>query len=148
MEKRGKITKDYILGIIESEGRFTFSTRTRKLANGTVVQTRVPTFSISMHENNEGFLELVKEKMGLDSRVYIYKSKDKDGLSRSRKALLIVREYGNIKNIVVPFLYGALAGRKAVQFERWIERMGEDPLVADSYKLIYRLCKKGFYNKK
>ncbi|PIR97978.1 MAG: hypothetical protein COT89_01870 [Candidatus Colwellbacteria bacterium CG10_big_fil_rev_8_21_14_0_10_42_22] len=147
MQKREKITKEYVLGIVESEGRFTFSTRTRKLANKTVIQTRVPTFSINMHEDNRNLLELVKKQMGLENKIYIYKSKDKDGYNRAKKALLIVRGYGAIKNIVVPYFYGQLVGGKAIQFKQWIERMGDDPLVADGYGLICRLHKNGYYAK-
>lgn len=46
-----------------------------------------------------------------------------------------------------PLFYNKLAGNKAVQFDSWIEKIGQDSSVPRSYKILYGLCKNGFYEK-
>ena len=43
--------------------------------------------------------------------------------------------------------YKKLKGNKGRQFEQWLEKIGNDPAVPDSYKFIYKIYKAGFYDK-
>ena len=141
-----KIPYEYIRGLIEGEGSFTFTSNSRKDVEGnTVVKIKIPAFAIGMHERDENLLCAVRDTMGLENKVYNYKSSNKDGYNRGRKAFLIVREIGNLKNIVVPFFYNRLIGYKRTQFNKWIDDIGSDPEVPESYKIIYRLHKNNFY---
>ena len=142
-----KITYEYIRGLIEGEGSFVFTSNSRKNLIGDVKKIKIPTFAIGMHERDEALLCSVRDIMGLENKVYNYKSSSKDGYKRGRKAFLIVREIGSLKNIVVPFFYGRLIGFKGVQFRKWLEDIGSDPEVPESYKIIYRLHKNNFYKK-
>lgn len=56
-----------------------------------------------------------------------------------------MREIGPLKNIIIPLFYNRLAGAKADQFNEWLEKIGNDPFVPESYKILYRLHKNGFY---
>ena len=56
-----------------------------------------------------------------------------------------MREIGNLKNVIVPFFYNKLAGYRRTQFDKWLEDIGKDPRVPESYKIIYRLHKNNFY---
>ncbi len=136
---------EYIRGLIEGEGSFTFTTNSRKNIRGDTVRAKIPAFAIGMHERDYNLLCSTRDIMGLSNKVYNYKSSDKDGYNRGRKAFLIVREIGNLKNIVVPFFYGRLVGYKGVQFNQWLENIGTDPEVPESYKIIYRLHRNNFY---
>src|SRR3989344_8583331 len=135
-----KLTHDYIRGLIEGEGTFTFSTYKAR-------ERKVPSFQLKMSVRDTALIQGVVDTLGLDSRVYVYNHQGHDGHERQRQAMLIVREIGNLKNIVVPFFYNQLAGNKAFQFEDWLECIGHDPWVPESYKIIYRLHKNGYYKK-
>ena len=60
---------------------------------------------------------------------------------------LMVRDLGQLKNTIVPLCYKKLHGNKANQFESWIERIGNDSCIPNSYKFIYKIYKAGFYEK-
>ena len=60
--------------------------------------------------------------------------------------MLMVRDFGSLKNIIIPFFYNKLAGHKAIQFDEWLAEISEDPQVPESYSLLYRLHKSGFYS--
>lgn len=140
-----KLSNEYIRGLIEGEGCFTFCT-TGEL-NHSGEKKKVPTFSISMHERDQELLEMLKYSLGIKNKVYNFRSSLADGYNRGRKTTLIVREIGNLKNIIVPIFYNRLAGHKGKQFNAWLETIGSDPLVSESYKIIYRLHKNGYYRK-
>lgn len=142
-----KISYDYIRGLVEGEGCFTFSTSNRRLVDGSIVIIRIPSFVISMHERDQELLKLVRDTLKLKNRIYNYRPSDRDGHKRGRKATLIVREIGSIKNIIVPLFYGKLRGNKGKQFENWIENIGLDPCVPKNFKLIHQIYKNGFYDK-
>lgn len=142
-----KISYDYIRGLVEGEGCFTFSTSNRKLADGTVVISRIPAFVVSMHERDQELLKLIRDTLKLKNRVYNYRSVSRDGYKRGRKAILIVREIGAIKNIIVPLFYKRLRGNKGKQFEGWIDKMGSDPFVPANFRLIHDIYKNGFYDR-
>lgn len=50
--------------------------------------------------------------------------------------------------MIVPLFRNKLVGHKRLQFEAWMEKIGKDPEVPDTYKILYRLHRKGgFYDK-
>lgn len=145
---RTKISDEYIRGLVEGDGSFTFSTTTSKRADGSVVKSKVPAFMISMHVRDYDLLCKVRDSMGLDSKVYIYGPyESKDNYNRGKKAVLTVREIGNLKNVVVPFFYNKLVGNRGIQFNDWLGTIGIDPSISEGYKIIYRLHKNGYYAK-
>ncbi len=131
---------DYIRGVVEGEGAFTFSSN-RKL------KRKVPAFSIKMHVRDWKLLEEIRDTLNLKNKVYVYNHQKNDGSVRGPQAMLIVREFGQLKNIIVPFFYKKLRGNKGKQFEEWLERIGTDPEVPDSFRFIYKIYKAGFYDK-
>jgi len=138
-----KLTNDYIRGLVEGEGSFTFSKNKRH--DGTSI--RVPSFQIKMHIRDKALLEGMRDHLGLGNQIYIYNYQGKDGSKRAPTATLIVRDFGSLKNIIIPFFYNKLASNKAVQFKEWLNKIAEDPLVPESYHLLYRLHKSGYYAK-
>ena len=135
-----KISFDYIRGLVDGEGTFTFSSHREK-------KRKIPAFSIKMHARDIELLRKVRDAMGLKNTVYKYYHQGKDGSKRGPQAMLIVREFGPLKNIIVPFFHKKLIGNKKKQFEDWIEKIGNDPEVPASYKFIYKIYKLGFYDK-
>lgn len=142
------LSYEYIRGLVEGEGCFTFCTSKRVYASGRVVKRKVPAFSISMHERDEYLLELLRDTLGLTNTIYNYKQKDRgDGWKRGKKSILIVRELESLKNVIVPLFYKKLRGNKGIQFTQWMEKIGSDPEISPSFKVIYELYKSGFYDK-
>ncbi len=131
------ITADFIRGFIVGEGYFGFTTRTNKLLNKRV---RIPTFTLKMHVRDKPLLIAVRDKLGLNVKVYEYIHQ------RRHYALLIVRNIGDIKDIIIPFFYNKLAGYKEIQFNQWLEKFNELD-IAESYRFIYGLYKSGYYDR-
>ena len=134
-----KLSNEYIRGLVEGEGTFTFS----RGWGG----KKVPTFAIHMHSRDKKLLENVRDSLGLKNKVYEYYYPGKDGSNRGPKAILIVRELGSLKNIIIPLFYKKLKGNKGKQFEEWLEKIGTDQDVSDYFKFIYKIYKAGFYDK-
>ncbi len=133
------VTYDYIRGLIEGEGSFTFS------SSGP--GRKVPSFQLRMHVRDKVLLEKVRDFLGLKNKIYTYHYPGNDGAKRGPQVVLIVREFGSLKNIIIPLFYRNLIGNKSIQFDEWLERIGSDPNVPKSYRLLYRLHKSGFYLK-
>ena len=103
---------------------------------------------ISLPISDYDTVVMLKNKLKIHNSVYQYPAKQrKDGYVRSGTAILIVRDLGQLKNIIVPLFYKSLKGHKAREFEDWIEKIGTDPLVPESYRFIAKICKSGFYDK-
>lgn len=134
------ITYEYIRGLIEGGASFTFSPNK---TNGTMM----PSFAIKMHERDKMLLTIVRDKLKLNNKIYEYNYPGKDGSNRGPTVTLIVREVGNLKNIIVPLCYKKLVGNKALQFERWINIIGSDPKITKSYRFINFLYVGGYYEK-
>lgn len=139
------ISYDYIRGLVEGEGCFTFcgSHTTRA---GEKIKIKIPAFAISMHERDEYLLNLVKNKLKLSNKVYNYRNTAHDHIIRGRRAVLIVRDIGALKNVIVPLFYKKLIGNKRGQFEEWINKIGADPDVPKLYKILYQLYNCDFYD--
>lgn len=141
-----ELSYEYIRGLVEGEGCFTFSTVSKKLPNGTIKKMRIPAFCIAMHKRDEDLLRIVRVALNLQNSIYRNTHTGKDGTIR-HKAMLIVRDFGQLKNIIIPLFYKKLKGNKGKQFMEWLEKIGNDPIVSESYRLLYRLHKCGFYDK-
>ncbi len=139
-----KLSYDYIRGLVDGEGCFSFHTAP---GNEAFPRMRIPVFAISMHERDEELINAVRDKLGLKNKVYNHKSSMRDGSMRGRKATLFVRDVGSLKNIIIPFFYNRLIGHKSKQFIIWLERIGNDPSVLDGYRILYRLYKCGWFEK-
>lgn len=140
-----KMSYDYIRGLTDGEGCFSFHTVNRVNKYGKKITKRMPAFAISMNERDRILLEKVRRTLKLRKPLYSLKSFKGDGYNRGDYATLLVRNFGELKNIIVPLFYKKLIGYKALQFENWIERIGNDKSVMERYNLIYRIYKKGFY---
>jgi hypothetical protein len=138
-----KLTAEYIRGFAGGESTFTFSTRAGIDRKGKK-QYRRPAFVIKMHVRDKALLEAIRDYWGLKECVYEYIHHGNDGRTR-HQAMLIVRNFADLKNIIVPFFLGKLHGYKGKQFVAWLEQLGGED-VAPDFRLIYRLYKSGFYS--
>ncbi len=133
------ITLDYIRGLIEGEGCFTFSTQYR-------FNRKVPCFEIGMHARDMDLLEAIRDRLGLHNKIYVYHYKS-PGINQGPKAILIVREFAQLRNIVIPLCYNRLKGNKAKQFNAWMEKIGADPMVSPRFKFLYKMHKWGHFTR-
>lgn len=145
------ISNEYIRGLIDGEGSFTFHTN-RKKADG--IRYKLPAFVISLHIRDINLLKAVRDKMGLKNKIYyrppriaIQNVKNGNKYISERQAILAVRDFKQLKNIIIPFFYKRLNGYKGIQFMEWLEKIGSDPGVSDRFKSLYRLYKWGIYDK-
>ncbi len=140
------LSYESIRGLIAGEGCFSFCTVPVIGQNGR--RLKVPAFILQMSQQDKELVNAVKETMGLHNKVYEYEPRiTKDLYRRQGMVTLIVRDFGQLKNIVVPFFYKKLPGFKAKQFENWLENIGNDPDVQENYRFIYKIYKAGFYDK-
>ncbi len=137
-----KLTNEYIRGLVEGEGCFTFCT-----SGFTRPRKRIPAFVISMSARDKDLIYLIKETLKLRNKVYEFKERINGKYTSKPMVTLIVRDFGQLKNIIVPFFYKRLMGNKGKQFEEWIKKIGIDPDVPESYRFINRLCRIGYYDK-
>lgn len=138
-----QISFEYIRGLSDGEGCFSFYPGSRK-KNGH--KYKIPTFAIIMHERDRHLLELVRDALGLRNKIYERKPWRGDGYNRSPSVGLVVREFDQIKDIIIPLFYKRLKGYKARQFTDWLEKIGNDPDVSDRFKSLYRIYKWGIYD--
>ena len=134
---RLKISNEYIRGLVEGEGCFTFSTSGKR---------KVPAFFIQMHLRDEELLKAICNRLRLPNEIYVYPPRTSDGFKRGPSARLIVREFNSLKDSVIPFFYKKLKGNKGKQFNEWLERIGNDSRISKKFKTIYQLHKNGFYD--
>lgn len=148
MEK--KLSYEYIRGLVDGEGCFTFCSNSIKkdYAGRTILRRKVPAFVLSMSNVDLELLEEVKETLGIRNRIYSYAPRvDRVSHNRRGMCILIVRDVGQLKNIIVPIFYKKLNGYKAKQLESWLENIGTDPEVPERYKFIYKLYKSGYFDR-
>lgn len=107
----------------------------------------MPAFAIKTRVENKELLEAIRDSLGLKNKIYVYNHQKMDGYKRRPRAMIIVREFGHLKNIIIPFFYKRLKGNKGKQFNEWLERIGKDPTVPETFKFIYKIYKSGFYDK-
>ncbi len=144
------ISDDYLRGLVEGEGCFTFCNIPVYNRNGK--KFALPTFVIQMHERDKSLIESLKTRLGLKNRIYVHRRpalSQKDKIyRRGPMATLIVRDIGSLKNKIVPFFYGKLHGNKGRQMIEWLEAIGSRDDIPDKYKIIYRLHSYGYFDKK
>lgn len=137
------LTYEYIRGLTDGEGCFTFCS-----VGYSPSKKQLPTFVLAMSKQDKDLLYKIKNTLGLRNKIYEYKqSTRKDNYKRQGMCMLVIRDFGQLKNIIVPLFYKKLNGYKAKQFEEWIGRIGNDPRVPESYKFIYKIYKDGFYDR-
>lgn len=103
---------------------------------------------LAMSEQDKDLIHLVKESLGLRGNIYEYGArKKKDNYNRQGMVILMIRDFGQLKNIIVPLFYKKLIGYKAIQFDEWILKIGNDPSVPKRYNLIHKLYLSGFYDR-
>ncbi|HEY4525865.1 MAG TPA: LAGLIDADG family homing endonuclease [Candidatus Paceibacterota bacterium] len=143
-----KLSSDYIRGLIEGEGCFTFHTTNRGMGRSPG-KTKLPAFVLAMSTQDNHLVELVKQSLGLKNKVHSYPPRSRsDGYTRQGMSILVVRDFPQLKNIIVPFFHKSLRGNKAIQFRRWIQQIGSDPSVPEAYKLLELWSRDGgFYDK-
>ena len=142
-----KLSNEYIRGLVDGGGGFTFHT-SKKIKNGEIIKIKIPAFALSMHERDRALIEGVRNALGINNRVYTFRSPSYGYSSlRGNKAVLVVRKFSSLKNVIIPFFYKRLRGNKGIQFMDWLEKIGLDPMVPDSYKLLYRLHASGYFDK-
>ena len=139
---------EYIRGLVEGEGSFTFSTTKYVNKSGDIIINKIRSFIIGMHERDEVLLNMVKETLGIRNKVYRFNPRvSHDVCKRGGMVVLTVREFGQLKNIIVPFFYNRLKGNKGKQFIEWLEKIGSDPEVSEHFRFIYKIYKSGFYDR-
>jgi hypothetical protein len=141
--KDQKLSYDYIRGLVDGEGCFSFHTGSRR-ANGR--KYKIPTFVIAMNERDRNLIEKVKNTLGLKNKIYSHAPWLGDGYRRGPRAVLYVRDIEQLKNIIIPLFYKKLHGYKGRQFIEWLEKIGSDPDVSVGFKTLYRLYKIGIYD--
>ena len=138
------ISYDYIRGLVQGTGTFTFTTSSNL---GSLRKRKIPAFQLRMSTSDENLLEVIRDKLKLKNKIYVYHYLGKDSSNRKPIAILIVREISALKNIIIPVFYNQLLGSRADQFEEWLEKIGTDPAVPKSYKLLYRLHQSGYFKR-
>ncbi len=138
-----KLSYEYIRGLVEGEGCFTFYPGFRKTDGR---KSKLPAFVIAMHERDLDLLILIKNTLQLRNKIYFRNPPTKDGHKKGRTVVLVVREFDQLKDIIIPLFYKKLKGNKGKQFMEWLERIGNDPDVSNRFKSLYRLYKWGMYD--
>jgi hypothetical protein len=144
---RKELTNEYIRGLVERGGSFTFCTVPTKKQGKTTTKARIPAFVLTMSKRDKDLILAIKKHLGLSNRIYEIMPYTGDGYKREGTVRLMIRDIGTLKNIIIPLFNKKLVGHKSVQFVEWLEKIGNDPSIPESYKLLYRLWKQGFYNK-
>jgi len=145
-QQENRVSNEYVRGLVEGEGCFTFYPGWKR-RNGR--KYKIPAFIIAMLDRDADILSMVKEAMGLRNPIYFRKPyiNKKTGYPVKRTAVLVVREFDQLKDIIIPFFHRKLKGHKGKQFIEWLEKIGSDPDVSDRFKSLYRLYKWGAYDK-
>ena len=142
------LSNDYIRGLIDGEGCFTFEKSRIFGSNGEISYRKIPSFRIQMHERDYVLLWSIANTLGLKNKIYRVGPYRKDGINRGKQVVLAVRDFGQLRNIIIPLFYGnRLIGHKRNQFLSWLEKMGTDPEIANRYKLLHRLHRSGYFQK-
>lgn len=140
-----RLSNDYIRGLTDGEGCFTFYP-TSFMKAGVIVKQKIPAFVIAMHVRDRWLIIEVAEHLGISGNIYINKNTVTDGHKRGDTARFIVRSLDELREIIIPFFYRKLAGYKGEQFMKWLYNIGNDPLVAPRYKILYEKHKSGYWD--
>lgn len=127
-----QLSPDYIMGLVEGEGCFTFCTIPQKNSAGK--RFKIPTFVIQMHERDQELIKKLRDYWGLKNKIYICKAYTADGFNRNGTARLMIRDFLSLKNIIIPFFSGRLIGYKGIQFNNWLLKIKADPDIYPKYQ--------------
>lgn len=146
-----KISDEYIRGLTEGEGTFTFYTVPRYvvLSNGDKKRFKVPAFAIKMHERDWNLLDLVRLSLGLRGRIYRHRPYRYDrygSRNTAAQASLVVRDVFELRDIIIPLFYGKFHGHKGKQFIKWLEDMGGEGTARHS-QYLNGLYRTGYFDK-
>ena len=109
-----KLSFEYIRGLVDGEGCFSFHTVPAKDRLGNKIRMRIPAFMLGMSIQDINLIARVKETLGLRNRIYEYsQERRRDGYNRQPMAVLVVRDIGQLKNIIIPLFYKSLQGTEA-----------------------------------
>ena len=122
-----QITDDYIRGLTDGEGCFTCCNVPTKSKTGN--KLKIPTFLIAMHVRDRSLLVKVMDYLDLKGELYILKPSLKDGCKRGYSARFMVRNFGDLRDIIIPFFYKKLIGYKGIQFIEWLQKITSDSYV-------------------
>ncbi len=134
-----QISAEYIRGVVETQGLFGFT-------SSGPAGNKTPSFQIKMGAQNKKLLEEIRDYLALKNKVYEYHYPGKEKSKREPQAILIIRDFKQLKDIIIPFLYKRLRGYKEKQLIQWLEEIGRDPDISDRFKSLYRLYKWGMYD--
>lgn len=136
-----KTTPNYIIiWLINNRGSFGFT-------SSGLYRNKTPAFQLKVNARDIMFLEQIRDYLGLRNKIYKYHYPGKDKSKREPQAILMVRDFKQFKDIIIPFFHRKLVGRKRTQFIEWIEKIGKDPNISERFKSLYRLYKKGMYDR-
>jgi len=138
-EEQTEMSPNHIVWLINSYGSFGFT-------SSGLYRNKIPTFQLKMTISKTRFLEQIRDYLGLKNKIYKYHYQDKGKSKREPQTTLIVRDFKQLKDIIIPFFYKKLTGYRRARFIKWLERIGSDPNVSDRFKSLYRLYKLGVYD--
>ncbi len=143
-----KISWEYVRGLVDGEGCFTFC-NTPKRIDGTSTKVRLPTFTLAMSAQDEELMGLIRDRLGLKNKIYSYSPRNnRFSQNRQGMCILIVRDFPQLKNVIVPLFLNKLHGNKGRQLKSWLKQMKEDSSVPAKYKLLEIWSRPGgFYEK-
>jgi hypothetical protein len=111
-----------------------------------IKKLKVPTFEIAMHVRDKDLIRAICCHFKLTSAVYLSKPYVGDGIKRGAVAKLVVREYEQLKDVIIPFFYKKLKGNKGKQFQEWLEKIGTDASVSKKFKTLHKIYRDGYYD--
>lgn len=134
------IENHIIIWFINNHGSFGFT-------SSGYYGNKTPAFQLKVNSGDKKILEEIKSHLGLKNKIYEYHYPGKEKSKRMPQAVLIVRDFNQLKDIIIPFFHNKLTGGKRSQFVEWLERVGKDPNISERFKSLYRLYKSGMYDK-
>ena len=97
-----EISFEYIRGLVEGEGCFTFCKSTR-IRGGIKIIELIPTFALGMSKQDENLMHIISNKLGLKNNVLIFrKAYRKDGYNRQQTVRITVRHPKELRDIIIP----------------------------------------------
>lgn len=144
-----KLPYNYIRGLVEGEGTFTFYTVSRYMQtfDGTTKRMKQPAFAIKMHHRDEKLLMSVKYTLGLREKLHKHRPYPRpERPTAAAQVGLIVRDTSDLRDIIIPLFYKRLYGHKGKQFKEWLEKMGNEEMVHYS-QFLNILYKKGYFDR-
>lgn len=130
-----EVYSDIIIDLFNKRGIYSFSTQG-------IYKYKVPYFCIKMKKEDIYNLKLIKRELKLKSKIYTYEpARGKDGYTRSATSMLIIRDIGELKDIIIPKSTSVLVGEKRSKFLKWLKQIRSGESVPSGYKLMASMFK-------